>query len=181
MIEITLKQIERVQKLVGGIKNGPHRVFYNAVNRGLSKIRSEGAKEASSVFVLSQSTIKESVKINQKNASPSNNVIGEVKFSGNMIQLFKFKVAGSHNSGLRVQVKRGGGGTLNHAFIANLGHGTNVLERVTSRRTPTETIYGPSVAHMVGHPDVSEKIESEAQKVVDYRIDHEIERLLNGY
>lgn len=181
MIEITLEQIERVQKLVEGVKNGPHRVFYNAVNRGLSKIRSESAKEASSVFTISQSTIKSNSKTTQTNVSQGENVIGQVKLSGNMIPLFKFKVSGSHKQGLKVQVKRGGGDTLNHAFTAILGHGTNVLERVTSSRTPTETIFGPSAAHMVGHPDVVQGIEEKAQKVVNERINHEIERLLNGY
>lgn len=181
MIEITSEQLDRIYKLVSGIEKGPQRVLYNAINRGLSKIRSQGTKEASSVFVLSQANIRANTKTSQRNASPGNNIIGQVKFSGNMIPIFKFKVTGNNQSGLRVQVKRGGGGRLNHAFIANMGNGTNVVERVTSSRTPTETIFGPSAAHMVGHPDVVPNIEDEAQKVVNNRIEHEIERLLNGY
>ncbi|MDO4301779.1 MAG: phage tail protein [Clostridia bacterium] len=181
MIEITLEQIERVQKLVEGVKNGPHRVFYNAVNRGLSKIRTESAKEASSVFAISQETIKSNSRTTQTKTSSGDNVIGQVKFSGNMIPLFKFKVAGSHKQGLKVQVKKGNSSSFKHAFTANLGNGTNVIERITSNRVPTETVFGPSAAHMIGNSDVEPNIEDKAKKVIDERIEHEIERILNGY
>lgn len=182
MIEISIEQIDRINKLLSGVQNGPQRVLHNAVNRGLNKAKTQAAKEASAIFVLSQSQIKSYAKINQKNASPGNNIIGQISFSGNMIPIYKFKVSGKGGKGssVKVHVKRGGGGTLLHAFIRNLGHGTNVLERRTSQRNSSETIFGPSAAHMIGHAEVVPQIEEEVQEVVNKRIEHEIERLLNG-
>lgn len=180
-IEITSEQIERITKAVEGIHNGPHRVLYNAVNRGLSKIRTQGTKEAAKVFTLKYNEIKSNVNISQRNASPGDNAIGEVQFSGNMIPLYKYKVTGSHKTGLSVSVKKGSESELRHAYVTNLGHGTNIFQRITRKRNSSETLFGPSVAHMVRNTEVESEIEKEAKKTIDERIDHEIERLLNGY
>ncbi len=182
MIEITLEQVERIEKLVGNIKRGPSRVLYNAINRGLSRIRAISAKEASQRFTVSASQIKSNSKASIKNASPNANTVGMITISGKMIPIYKFQVTGKGGRGgkVKVQVKKGGGGTLQHAFVANLGHGSNVLERTSAQRNSSETIFGPSAAHMIGHNEIAPHIEQEAQEVVNKRIEHEIERLLNG-
>ena len=40
---------------------------------------------------------------------------------------------------------------------------------------------GLSAAQMIGNSDVIERVESEAQETISARIDHEIDRILNGY
>lgn len=181
MIEISTEQLNKMITLLDGVKDGPERALYNAVNRGLSKVRRRSAQYASSVYEISQSEIKSNSKINQTNASPGTNAIGSISFGGTKLALMKFKVSGGHGSTIKVAVKKGSGGTFYKAFIANMGHGTNIVERVSNQRTPTETLMGLSAAQMIGNEEVALKIELEAEEVVAERIDHEIERLLNNW
>ena len=60
------------------------------------------------------------------------------------------------------------------------GH-TGVFEREGPKRFPIEEKMGLSAAQMVGNEKVIEAVEEEAQETVNARLEHEIERLLNGY
>lgn len=181
MIEISTEQLNKMIRLLDGVKDGPEKALYNAVNRGLSRVRRLSAQYASGVYEISQGAIKSHSKIKQVKASPGANTIGSISFGGTKLALMQFKVSGGHGSTVKVAVKKGGGGTLYKAFIANMGHGSNVIERVSSKRTPTETLMGLSAAQMIGNEEVALQIEMEAEKVVSERIDHEIERLLNNW
>lgn len=79
-------------------------------------------------------------------------------------------------------MKRGGGAVYDDAFIAEMKSGhIGVFHRETSKRFPISEYMGLSAAHMVGETAVAEKLQEEAQKTVDERVMHEVERFLNGY
>ena len=85
---------------------------------------------------------------------------------------------------MRAAVKKGGSGTpFEDAFIAEMktnGH-TGVFERTGRKRFPIEEKMGLSVAQMVGNEDIIDGLEKEAQELVNERIIHEMNRILNGY
>ena len=57
MIEITEKQIERVNLLLGDIKGAPNRVFFNVINRALGTVRSRSGKEIRKTYNINQGDI----------------------------------------------------------------------------------------------------------------------------
>lgn len=60
------------------------------------------------------------------------------------------------------------------------GH-TGVFERTGRKRFPIEEKMGLSAAQMVGNEDIIDGLEKEAQELVNERITHEMNRILNGY
>ena len=82
---------------------------------------------------------------------------------------------------MRAAVRKGGGTQFEEAFIANLKYGTGVFERETSKRFPVQELMGLSAAQMVENEHILQELAEEAQEVVNERIEHEIERILNGY
>lgn len=108
-----------------------------------------------------------------------------VHFAGYEIPLYKFNVTPKKpGTGKQVSatMKRGGGAVYDDAFIAEMKSGhIGVFHRETRKHLPISEYMGLSAAHMVGETAVAEKLQEEAQKTVDERVMHEVERLLNGY
>ena len=83
---------------------------------------------------------------------------------------------------MRAAVKKGGSATpFEDAFVANMKNGMGVYERVTRKRVPTEQLMGLSAAQMVGSSEVIDGLQDEVQELVNERIVHEMNRILNGY
>lgn len=184
MIEISAEAVERVEKLLAGVPKGAERALSNALNRGLSKVKTGATKRVKEVYTVQTGALSAATKIRVQNAS-TGNLVGQVSFSGVKIALYKFSVTPKvPGTGSRVfaTVKRGEGGTFEEAFIATMQSGhTGVFEREGPKRFPIEEKMGLSAAQMVGNEKVIEAVEKEAQETVNERIEHEIERLLSGY
>ena len=179
--------LERANKLLAGIGGGEllRNALYNALNRAGVKARKEAATFASKEYMISSSGFKKHVKekyhIHYGGGKISGGVVScELSFAGSVIPLIEFRTRYSRDGGVNVSVKRGGGGNLDHAFIANLG-GTNVYERIGKSRLPIERKYGPSAAHMMMDEHVDEQMEKTVVDTFNARIEHEITRLLNGW
>lgn len=185
MIEITAETIERVETLLAGVPKGAERALSNAINRGLSKVKAGAAKKVQEVYTVQGSAINEATSTRIQKAS-TGNLAGYISFAGYKIPLYKFKVrpkVPGTKKKVVAAVKKGGGTAFEHAFIAQMnsnGH-IGVFERETSKRFPIEEKMGLAMGQMVGDPKVIGELEKEAQKTVDERITHEIDRLLNGY
>lgn len=184
MIEITSETIERTQTLLAGIPKGAERAFSNAINRGLSYTKTQAFKQVKEVYAVKQSALNSATKTSVQKAS-TGNLAGYVSFSGVKIPLFKFQAtpkAPSRGKKVRAAVEKGGGTTFEHAFIAQMKSGhMGIFERITSKRLPVEEIMGLSAAQMVQREVIMDQLTEEAQKKVDERLQHEIERILNGY
>ncbi|MCF8018304.1 MAG: phage tail protein [Vallitaleaceae bacterium] len=184
MIEITNEQIERVNSILGGIKNAPKKAFYNTINRALSTVRSKSGKMIRETYQIKQKDISSNQNMKMKRASMSN-LEGQIEFAGTMIPLIKFKVSPTEprKKAVSVSVLKGEGGKrLQSAYVANLGrYGVGVFERMTSKRESSQQLYGPSTAHMMENTNVLQKVETAAQETINKRVEHEISRILNGY
>lgn len=184
MIEITGAQIERVNLLLGNIKNAPNRAFFNVINRALGTVRSQSGKEIRQTYNIKQSDITANQNMKMKRAT-AGDLVGTIEFAGTVIPLKRFKVTPSAPSQKTVSVsvlKSEGGKRLQSAYVADLGkYGVGVFERLTRRRETSQQLYGPSTAHMMGNENVLSNVEDAAQETIDKRVEQEINRILSGY
>lgn len=184
MIEITNEQIERVNLILGGIKNAPNKVLFNVINRALTTVRSESGKRIRETYNIKQSDISGYQNMKMKRATGSD-LAGEIEFAGTVIPLMKFKVTPTQPKQKTVSasvLKSEGGKRLEKAYVADLGqYGIGVFERMTSKRDSSQQLFGPSTAHMMENENVLEKVEAAAQETIDKRVEQEITRILNGY
>ena len=81
-----------------------------------------------------------------------------------------------------VQVKKGNKTTFRQAFIAKMKSGhVGVYERKDETRLPIEQHFGPSTPGMFkANEDVNKAVMEKAGETFDKRVQHELERLLNG-
>ena len=180
MIEITSDAIERVGTLLADVPKGAERVFASAMNRGISRVKTQAIKQVKTVYAVNGAALTKATRINITKASTGN-------LAGVKIPLYKFKVTPTKpgtGKQVRAAVKKGGSGTpFEDAFIAEMktnGH-TGVFERTGRKRFPIEEKMGLSAAQMVGNEDIIDGLEKEAQELVNERIIHEMNRILNGY
>lgn len=184
-ISITEDTIKRVEKILAGVPKGAPRALSNAINRGLSKARTEAVREIKKIYTVNPGEIQKNTQIQVRRANVGE-IAGYVTFSGVKIPLYKFsvnpKIPGTGEK-VHAVVKRGGGGTFEDGFIQKMRSSRHVglFVREGRKRLPIEEVMGLAVAQMVGNEQVTEQMEKEAQKTVEQRIEHEITRLLNGY
>lgn len=184
MIEITERQINRIDAILSGIKNARYRVFSNAINRGLIAGKTEGTKLIHQTYNVKAQTVSKYGKVRLDKAG-GNNSVGQIEFAGAVIPLMEFKVSpreGNKRKTVTAAVLRSGtGAQIARAYVTDLKKGMGVFERLTRKRESSQTLYGPSVAHMAENINVLPKMEEKVQKMVNERIEHEITRLLSGY
>ena len=180
-------KLERANKLLAGIGNGEllRNAMYNALKRAGTKAVKESGQLATKRYTISASTFKSHVQtkyhIHYGGGKLSGGVVScEISFAGSVIPLIQFSTRFSKEGGVNVTVKRGGGGNLAHAFVANLG-GANIYERLGKPRFPIEKKYGPSAAHMMMEENVQEDMANLIADTFNSRIEHEITRILNGW
>ena len=186
MIEISSETVQRVESILSGVPKGAERALTNAINRGVSRVKTSAMRRVKAVYTVQSSALTAATKTKVQKAD-AGSLIGSVSFNGAKIPLYKFsvtpKVPGTGQA-VYAAVKRGGGGTSEEgAFIATMGSTghVGVFERVKETRFPIKERMGLAAAQMVENEQVMPQIEEEAQEVVNQRIEHEIERLLNGY
>jgi hypothetical protein len=186
MIEITNEQMERVNLILSGIPKGASKAFYNVINRGLEKVKTQSGKSVAKTYRISQKDFKSETNIREKKATQTD-LAGQIVFAGTSIPLMKFKVNPKEQKKQTVSVavlRESGGERLKHAFIAKMKSGhIGVFERTTSStwRLPIDELYGPAAAGMIENVENRKEIETVAQEIIDKRIEHEISRILNRY
>lgn len=185
MIEITSETMERAQTLLADVPKGAERAISAAINRGLSHTKTQAFRQVKTVYAVKQNALNDATKTGVQKAS-TGNLAGYVSFSGVKIPLYKFKVSPKEpHTGRKVKaavMKEGGGAIFDNAFIAKMKNGhTGIFERITSKRLPIKEIMGLSAAQMVQNEIIIDNLYEAAQEKVEERLEHEIDRILNGY
>lgn len=200
-IEISAETMERVQTLLANVPKGAERAYMNAINRGLSRVKTAAWQGIKQVYTVQAAALNAATNTRIQKAS-TGNLAGFVRFAGYKIPLYKFKVSPKQPGGkklVRASVKKGGGATFESAFIAAMKSGhvgifertgeQGIAGRLAKAKTPGGTMHtekleekmGLSTAQMAGRETVSRQVQEEAQRLVNERLEHEIDRLLNGY
>lgn len=184
MIEITQETMERAQTLLEGVPKGVERAFSNAINRGISHVRTQAFNKVKRVYTVKQNALKKTTATQIQKASMGK-LVGYVSFAGTKMPLYEFQVTPKEpgtGKKVRARVLKDGGGEFDSAFIANaIGGRMGVFERLTSKRLPIEEKMGLSAAQMVQNEVIMGELEEEAQEKVNERAMHEIDRILNGW
>ena len=188
MSEVYIKEdaglkLDRANKLLAGIGNGSgvFKAVHAALRRAAQSARAKAGTFASSRYYISAGGFKGHVRDKISMEGGSGGVTGvKLTFAGSVIRLIEFNTRFSKDGGVAVSVKKGGGGVISQGFIANTGR-LGVYERVGASRLPIEQKYGPSAAHMMMDEEVTKSMENQIVETFNERIDHEIDRILNGW
>lgn len=181
----TDRALERANKLLAGICNGEalHRAIGGAARRAAQSGRAKAGTFASEQYNISPGGFKahvhERIKT-QGNAGSGGVTSVTIEFAGTVIPLIEFKVSFSAG-GVMAAVKRGGGGSLPHAFVKSIFGRYAVWERVSAPRFPVEEKYGPTAAHMMMDETVTQNMDKTMSETFANRIEAQITRLLNGW
>ena len=91
MIQITNETVEKVNAILSGVPKGAQKALSNAINRGLSKVKTGAFKYARKVYTVQSGALNAATKMSVKTTS-AGDLAGYVSFSGAKIPLYKFKV-----------------------------------------------------------------------------------------
>ena len=80
MIEISQEAIERVQQILSGVPKGAERALSNAINRGLSRVKTGATKRVKEVYTVQSSAFTGAANTKASKASTSN-LAGVVSFA----------------------------------------------------------------------------------------------------
>lgn len=174
-------KLARANALLAGIPNGVRNATYNALTRAGDAAKTKAGQYAAAEYTITKSKFMSHVKTKLHfHYSMGSEMSAEVEFVGTVIPLIEFKTRYAKNGGITTSVKRGGGGTLSHAFFAR-SDGLHIFERVGTSRLPIEKKYGPSTAHMMQNDKVIRRMDETIRETFAKRMDHEIVRILNGW
>lgn len=183
MIELSMEQIEKIQKKLQDIPEKIPIVTARAINRAAEAARTEGSRFIRETYHVKHASVLRKIKI--KKAYPAD-LIADIRVTGRPLSVINFKVTKNKPLPIRgkyavVRVKRGSGGPIKGSFVLTTRSGyTNVFTRRTKARYPLRSIHGPSVPQMMGNEDGIKRMEEKALEILEKRLDHEIERVLGG-
>ena len=198
MITIDDKELEKAQKLLGGIENGVKRAITSAINHSLGKAKTKLKKKITQEYYIKSSDVEKTLSIKKANYST---LAGTISSRSKRASLTKLKIKKSGTSilsGVRksngIKLLRGKDELFGKPFTAKMKNGhTGVFQRKTKQRigvgmgssseqeNPIQELYTLSIPQMAGEKGVQKYIEEEAEKMVNERFEHEVERILKGH
>lgn len=182
MITINVGQMDRAEAALQHIPKAAPKAIAKALNRAAETARTEAARKIREKYYVKHSDVISTIRIHR--AKPED-LAAVVTSKGSPIALYKFHVTPKQPQPRRktpiiVRVKRDSGGPLKRAFVARVGSALGVYSRVGKPRLPIRQHYGPSIPQMLDSEDVVQWVEDKARERLDERLDHEINRLLEG-
>lgn len=198
MVTIDDKELEKAQKLLGGIENGVKRAITSAINHSLGKAKTKLKKKITQEYYIKSSDIEKTLSIKKANYST---LAGTISSRSKRTSLTKLKIKKSGTSILSgvkksngIKLLQGKDNLFGRPFIKKMKNGHNgVFQRKTKQRigvgmrssseqeNPIQELYTLSIPQMAGEKGVQKYIEEEAEKMVNERFEHEVERILKGH
>lgn len=170
-----------IKKITVNFKKFPDsmkKIIVRTTNRTASTIKTEMSRSVREEYIIKSSDVKNSIKIVKADNQHLNAI---VRSTGHKIPLYKFRVSpkepqnSKKRKAYKVKVKKNGKlKKLEHAFVADI-KARGVYERIGKARTPTRTLYGPSIPEMFNNKKINEYVTNLAQSIFSKRISHEID------
>lgn len=171
--------------MLGHIPGALPKALISAINRAAEGARTDAVTKAREEYVITAGRVRETIQINKAGTA---NLSASVVSRGRPRALSYYKIRPGKVTkrrppeGVYAQVKRSGGGPIAKSFVAKMASGhVGVFHRAGAGRFPLVQRYGPSVAQMLEAKSISQYVEAGAQRRMDERLSHEINRLLKGY
>lgn len=185
MIDITVDQMNMAKLMLGHIPGAMPKALANAINRSAEGARTDAATKAKEEYTITAGRVRETISISKASTSNLNAVVTS---RGRPRALSYYKIRPGKATkrrpadGVYAQVKRSGGGTIAKSFVAKMSSGhVGVFNRTGTSRFPIVQRHGPSVAQMLESKSVSQYVDAGANRRLDDRLSHEINRLLARY
>ena len=86
MIEITVEGMERAEKILANVPKGAERAAANALNRGLSRVKTGAMRKVKEVYAVQSAALSAATNTRVSKAS-AGNLVGYISFSGVKIPL----------------------------------------------------------------------------------------------
>lgn len=186
-IEISQETTNRLHAILSSLGKADEKILKPAMQRGLSAGRTAFNKQIKSVYYVSPAVISRYSHIGYKKVEMrSDGLIGSIEYAGTVIPLIKFNVAPQKatygRTSVKAAVKRDESQVeLQKGFTAQMPNGhIGVYERKGDSNYPIKQFYGPSVPRMAENTVVIKTVEDRVNEVINNRMEHEIDRILNG-
>lgn len=203
-IEVSQETTNRLHAILSGLGKADEKVLKPAMQRGLTAGRAAFSKQIKSTYYVSTSVFTKYSHIGYKKVEMrSDGLIGSIEYAGTVIPLIKFNAtpqkATYGKSPVKAAVKNGESQVeLANAFTAQMPNGhIGIYERkgtwrmdgrLNKKKENTDTkhnekikqLYGPSVPRMAENAVVLKTVEDRVNEVINNRMEHEIDRILNG-
>jgi hypothetical protein len=185
-IEVSVTNLDAVQK---AFKDQPKKVgliLSRAVNRSTANVKSNMAKKARENYLVASAAVKSTIDITK---ATSTNPTARVRSVGKKISESKFKISPTEprpsnppKAGYKVQIRRDSGlKVVPHGFLARMESGhLGMFMRASKSRFPIKELKGPAIPEMVGRKNTMQFIEDEATKMLNSRVEHELQRELGA-
>jgi small nuclear ribonucleoprotein (snRNP)-like protein len=200
-VQLDEMDVKRVVWALQGVKNGARTAIMRSVNKSLTGVKTDMAKETTKVLNLTQKRVKKDISVKKANKA---RLSGVVSSSGRQVNLMQYK-AKERKKGVSVKVlKTGGRKMIPGAFIfvgqnqnklvgwrkktkQNAGYiGTKRKTRSDAAyaampdkyRKPVEALYGPRIQDITARPEIMKKIENQAGVRLQKELAHQTEHLL---
>lgn len=186
MILISVFRQREIEARLGDARKKAPKIIARALNRAIENTRTNVVAKAREEYHIKASDVRSTIRVSK--ATPSNlRAVVESKDTGRELSQFKVRPGSTRYKKppkvVKVAIKKAGGfKNLPGEFVArgNSSGKLHVLKRVTSKRYPINIKYGPSIPQMVGQPKVKWYVEREARVMFEKRLEHEMNRVLEG-
>ena len=182
--EVGTNRLDRLNKILAGIGNGGGAIkaAHAALKRSAETADTKAGRLVAERYTLTQGGFKSHVTHKVKVSGGSGGVSSvSISYAGAVIPLLDFKAGVSKSGGITVSVKKGGGGTLSHAFAASIYGSTAIFERKGTSRFPVEQKFGPSAGSIMKNDEIDEEMAKTIDETFSKRMEVEIARILNGW
>lgn len=182
MITVDASALNKAVVMLANIPGAAEKAEKSAIKKTVKGIRRFAAQKVKEEYTIQGKYVTRTL------STSFNGSTGELRSEGGVNDLRYFKTNPKNRTkrrsknGVFVQVRRGEGGRLPHAFIAGMDSGhIGVFERVGRSRFPIKKMTGPSTPSMLGNPKISEKIAEKMEERLNVNVEHEINAFLNGF
>lgn len=178
----TRKEFKQATMAIKFVQSAMPKAFSAAMNRVSQGVRTEAVKKVRELYYVKAGDVRETIRITKASAARLEMIFTS---RGPSIPLIKFKttptkVPKKPPRVLRASVKKiGGKKPIPGAFVAQMRSGhLGVFERASKKRTPINQLFGPAIPVMLSEPGIAEHLQSEAERRMAARLDHEVGRVL---
>lgn len=179
MISIDAKNLEYAQRMLGGAPKQIEQAAANAINRTITKIKTQTSKSIRKNYLVSAKNVKETLNIKRASHSKLRGVLAS---KGSPLLLTAFRVRTNKRGPVKVQVRKlGGAKAVSGLFLGVSRKGyTGAMQRAQRKaRYPLRIPYGPSVPQMFGSENVIGELTPLAEDTLNKRFLHEVEYRFN--
>lgn len=197
-LQVDPAALERVNRLLAGVRNGTKRALSSAINDTLRGMKTSISRYVRQVYNLKAKTIAGTMRVFLAKAN-MDNPSGSVVSTGRPLNLSNFLMRPSSNapyrgrrrnrpaSGVTVEIFRGRGGEVfpgsfvvsrEAAWPGSKGNKFEAARRSGSKRFPLSLPKGPPVPVTIQDPAVLEPAKADAGQRLNNRLNHYVNRLI---